>query len=110
MSACKPVVFINQEGFCISQCSDCKQVGWYYRNLLVGFSERDFVQFSQRLLDLDFTRQSVLFPDGVRYTLIRTCHADIQFCFTEDELATVQKGLANALLLIEVHQMMSDSN
>jgi len=70
--------------------------------MLHGFDRSDFERFAVCIEHIDFEQHAMSFPDGQRQVVVKTCHTDIQFCFTEKELSRLQIAIHQATLLMEV--------
>ncbi|MFT6871200.1 MAG: hypothetical protein ACJAVN_000197 [Roseivirga sp.] len=103
MSQCKPIALFDRVDIKLSTCACCKRIGLQFKNLLYAFSMADFETFRTCILNLKFDKQVVDFPDGQGQVVIKTCHSDIQFCFSESELKDLKTALDEASLMIEVH-------
>lgn len=106
MSQCKPKPLFESLDIKISTCTCCQRVGLQFKNLLCGFGMQDFEGFSACLLNIDFESLAVDFPDGQRQVVVKTCHSDIQFCFSESELKDLKTALDEASLMLEVHTVL----
>lgn len=107
MSRCTPRILVQSEHFNVTTCSTCKRIGLCYKNLVSGFDRLDFTSFAHNIIQTDFTRFAVPFPPhGEKRIVIKTCHADIQFSFDPEEFSEFRNGLQEALLLIEVENVL----
>lgn len=57
-------------------------------------------------MNIDFKSLAVDFPDGQRQVVVKTCHTDIQFCFTEVELQDLKLSLEEAMLIVEINKVL----
>ena len=101
MNDCQPKVLIDLPDYSIVQCIHCGRIGFFYRNVLIGFDVLEFFNFSTALLSADFDRRSLYFPDRKKHLVVNTGHQDIQLTFTRRELSRINDGLNQARLLIE---------
>lgn len=46
------------------------------------------------------------FPGGQKQIVVKTCHSDVQFCFTEQEFVGLKIALEETMLMIEVHSVL----
>jgi len=110
MSHCQPEVLVEGTYFNIAQCSCCKRIGLYYKNLLVGFNLWDFKAFTTSFCAIDFDKTATLFPDGEPHIVIDTCHLDIQFTFTKNEFYELKNMFREASILLEARNIIKQSN
>jgi len=110
MSYCQPKMLVEGTYFNIAQCSCCKRIGLYYKNLLVAFNQRDFIAFATVFCTIDFNKRAMLFPDGKRHMVIDTCHQDIQFTFIKDEFDELKNMFREASILLEAQNIIEQSN
>lgn len=104
---CEPTVLVEEPDFYIAQCRHCARIGLSFNNILLGFSPREFIGYSHAVLQLDFYTCSTLFPDGQAHIILNTCHADIQCSFLYDDFEKLKQGLTEALLLLEVQEVLT---
>lgn len=90
----------------ISQCMNCKAVFLWHGNLLLNFSQDDFVQFSQALHKRDFGDYSVPFPDQEDRVIMHSPCQDISFTFTRSEWADMKAAVNEALLMQQVYALI----
>lgn len=109
MNHCKPNILIESKNFNITQCTKCKRIGLYYRNLLAGFHSHDFKRWANTLLRIDFEKNAHVFPSGKSHIIINTCHQDIQFIFTEKEFQRIRGGITQALLLLQAQALVQSN-
>ncbi|MEM1136403.1 MAG: DUF6686 family protein [Bacteroidota bacterium] len=107
---CRPEVIIEGKYFNISQCPDCKRLGIYYKNLLIGFSPDTFKTFSQSFTNIDFHTMAVSFPDGFKHIIVNSCHYDIQFNFNKTEFEELKKLILQANILLEAKDILDKNN
>ena len=106
MGRCNPSVLFESQDLSISTCTNCGRIGLHHKNVLCGFNRKDFRQFAQRLLAMDFYENAVCFPGGQSHIIVGTCHQDIQFCFQVNEFNNLKCALEESLLILEVHDML----
>ncbi|MEQ9437715.1 MAG: hypothetical protein RIG62_01660 [Cyclobacteriaceae bacterium] len=107
MPLCKPKVLLQEDCFCIARCQHCQRLSILYHNVLAGFSPTGFTQFSDNVLQTDFSEYSVMFPSGESYIVLQTCHQDIQFTFNQKEFQQLKRGLTEVLLLLEAQNILN---
>lgn len=107
MSYCIPKILVNGKYFNVSKCKDCGRMGLYYKNLLIGFEQVDFECFASSFDDVYFEKYSSEFPDGKQHIVINSAHKDIQFTFTREEFQELKDILAQSLLLLQTHEILS---
>ena len=103
---CKPEIILNGTYFNVSQCSCCKRIGLYYKNLLVGFNPDEFTRFARLFSEIDFKLSACRFPDGLDHIVVNTCHNDIQFNFTEAEFDEFRDILQKALIILKANEII----
>ena len=103
---CKPEIILNGPNFNVSQCAGCKRIGLYYKNLLVGFNPDEFTRFGQLFSEIDFKLSACPFPDGLDHVVVKTCHNDIQFSFTEKEFDEFRDILQKALIILKANEII----
>ncbi|MDN5212899.1 hypothetical protein QQ020_12610 [Fulvivirgaceae bacterium BMA12] len=103
---CNPEMIINEKHFNISQCTECRRIGLYYKNLLVGFKPREFASFSRLFNQIDFEMAAIRFPDGHDHIVVNTCHPDIQFSFTKAEFEEFREMLQHASLILKANRIL----
>ncbi|WP_236980554.1 hypothetical protein [Membranihabitans maritimus] len=101
MKSCVPKMVIRGTYFHIAQCTECGRIGFCYRNLLLGFEKKVFIDWGKELMKKEFREHACLFPDGNPHIIIDSCHFDIQFTFTEWEFEELCKVLFHGIMLIE---------
>lgn len=103
---CNPEIIINGKYFNVSQCTGCKRIGLYYKNLLVGFNPKEFTRFCRLFSSIDFSASAIRFPDGEDHIMVNTCHKDIQFNFTRAEFEEFREILQKALIILRANHVM----
>ncbi len=106
MSQCSPTILVDSPHLNISLCKCCKRVGLYYKNILVGFEIEEFNNFYQGVTSSEFFKNATRFPNGQDYTVLETCHPDIQFCFNLEEFGELVTVLEEAMLMLQVHESL----
>lgn len=104
---CKPELIVNGKFFNVTQCTDCRRIGLYYKNLLVGFKHEEFLRFGRLFGEIDFKASALRFPDGVDHVVVNTCHEDIQFNFTATEFVEFQDIIQKALIILKANDIIS---
>ncbi|CAN5450550.1 hypothetical protein BH09BAC4_BH09BAC4_38510 [soil metagenome] len=106
MNPCKPAVLFDNDHFCIAQCHHCQRVGLTFQNLLLGFSQDEFVGLCRIMDKADFEQCSALMPDGQLYMIVNTGHPDIQFSLSRIEFERFRAGLSQALRRMNLYQLL----
>lgn len=101
-------VLIQKDNLCIEQCSCCDNIHLLYQNLLLKFTPKSFADFEATLSKLEFENRAVTFGDGSDKMLINTPQKEIQLCFTKSEFELLRQSLKEALLMLEVSQILYD--
>ena len=99
-------VLIQRDNLCIEQCSCCDNIHLIYQNLLLKFTPESFTDFETALSKLEFKNRAVTFADGTDKMLINTPQKEIQLCFTKKEFELLRQSLKEALLMLEVSQIL----
>lgn len=103
---CEPIILSESEGLCIAQCRGCKQVGFMFNNLLVGFAPASFLTFIHDFGTLNFKAKCTPFPDGKPRIIIKTPQREIQFNFTEEEFEILKEAFHQASLMLTVSDIL----
>lgn len=106
MDSCQPTVLFNHEHFCIAQCQHCQRVGLTFQNLLLGFSQDEFISLCRTMDGINFDESSVRMPNGQLHLIINTGHPDIQFCLSKAEFDSFHTGLLQALRRLNLYQLL----
>lgn len=106
MNQCQPKLLFESNFFNITQCTKCQRIGLYYRNILVGFQLRSFLNWGNSLLGIPFEQHARTFPCGDDYFVLNSCHPDIQFTFSRLEFKAIKEGIVQALLLLEAQALV----
>ncbi|UXP33679.1 hypothetical protein N6H18_06895 [Reichenbachiella agarivorans] len=106
MSKCKAVALVEGANYCISRCTGCGRFGIYYKNVLIGFSQRDFMNFSKRYCEIEFHDHVMLFPDMVERVLIKTPHPEIQLNLDYHEFEELGDILQQCGLILEARALV----
>ncbi|GEM_PF-2378964 len=104
---CKTEVLLMNGSMSVGQCTGCKRVGVHFNNLLAGFSQAEFKRWAEWLLHIEFAPNSSLFHDGQFRIILDTGKANLQFTFTESEFNVFRDGIAEALLQMQVRELMA---
>lgn len=108
MSLCRPTVLFDQENFCVAQCQHCQRIGLTFRNLLLGFAQDEFINFSHSLTNINFEQSSVLMADGQLHLVINTGHPDIQISLPKADFDLFRVGSLQALRRLDLYQSLKN--
>ncbi|WP_244889465.1 DUF6686 family protein [Pedobacter antarcticus] len=103
---CKTIVLSTQEDSAVSHCPSCHVIYVWHKNLMLNFSEQDFLSFKSMLDEYRYCESGMPFPDQRERILLHTPHEDISFAFTQEELLQLLKLLDEALFMKEVYTLM----
>lgn len=105
-SSCRPILLIDQINFCIAQCQHCQRVGLTFQNLLLGFSQEEFVGLCKTIEQINFEQCSLLMSNGQPYLIVNTGHPDIQFSLSQPEFDRFRAGLGQVLRRMNLHKLL----
>lgn len=108
MSLCRPTLLFDQEKFCVARCQHCQRIGLTFGNLLLGFTQDEFVNFVQGLASINFEQSSVLMADGQLHLVINTGHPDVQFSLPKVDFDLFRLGLLQALRRLDLYQSLKN--
>ncbi|MNS15937.1 hypothetical protein D3C86_1638920 [compost metagenome] len=103
---CETRNLAKRENILINQCIDCKTVYLWCNNLVLTFTEEEFMAFGEVINSFDFKSHSVLFPDNITRAMIFSPNPDISFTFTSEELSALNSSLAEAFYMLEVYKLI----
>ena len=105
--SCKPKVLIEGPHFNVVQCANCFRIGFYYKNILIGFDEQDFIAFAEEYASINFKECCVKFSGSREHIILNTCHQDIQLTFNYQEFEGLQELLQQARMIIEANRILN---
>ncbi len=106
MKNCKPHFLAQGSYFSVTNCLCCRQIGLYYKNLLIGYSHKDFTKFVTNFANIDFENHSVYFPDDSARIIIKSPHRDIQINLDFQEFTELKDILQESALLLDAYTLI----
>jgi hypothetical protein len=106
MNMCETRILSHKGAAMIGQCAECRNIYIWHHNLILNFTNQQFIDFRKFAHDLDFDERSLPFPDGEERAVLRTPHDDINFTFTYDEWEIFRAAMDEAVYMMEVYSMM----
>ncbi|UXX81071.1 hypothetical protein N7E81_08155 [Reichenbachiella carrageenanivorans] len=106
MKNCKPHILSQGPYLSITNCACCKRVGVLYKNLLIGYTHKEFSTFVKNYSRIDFEAHAVYFPDDSTRIIIKTPHQDIQLNLDYQEFCELKNGLQESALLLDAYQLI----
>lgn len=106
MKNCHPHILAQSTHFSITNCVQCKRIGLCYKNLLIGYSHKDFYYFVKNFVKIDFDQHAVYFPDESARIIIKTPHKDIQINLDFREFSELRDVLQESALLLNAYQLI----
>lgn len=103
---CKTLVLSSGKHTAITHCPCCKVYYVWHNNLVLNFTQHDFVNFKEIIDNASFDDTCLPFPDKRERILLRTPNEDISFAFTYKELETFRGLLNEATYMKEVYTLM----
>ncbi|WP_422361434.1 DUF6686 family protein [Reichenbachiella sp.] len=106
MKNCDPNILSHGPNFSITNCACCRRIGLYYKNLLIGYTHKNFNKFVENYSKIDFEDHAVYFPDESARIIIKTPHKDIQINLDFQEFTELRGILQESKLLLEVYDLI----
>lgn len=103
---CQTIVLSTAEESAVSHCPACHVMYLWNKNLLLNFSEEDFINFKTMLEEYKTDESGIPFPDKQERILLHTPHQDISFAFRKGEMTQLLKLLNDALLMKQVYSLL----
>lgn len=103
---CETKVLARKGAVLVSRCANCGTIYIWQNNLVLNFSDAQFVSFKKFVYEMDFAERSLPFPDGEERAVLRTPDNNISFAFTDDEWHDFKSALDEAGCMMEIYRLI----
>ncbi|MDQ4141646.1 MAG: hypothetical protein M3142_14145 [Bacteroidota bacterium] len=103
---CEILILSCKNATTISQCLHCQTIFLWHNNLLLSFTQAEFLSFQKVTTQFDFTEHSLPFPDNINRLVIQLPQQQVGFAFTNEEWEDLLTVIRESLLMQEVYEAM----
>lgn len=103
---CEILILGSKNATTISQCLHCQTIFLWHNNLLLSFTQAEFLAFQKITTQFEFDVHSLPFPDYVKRLVIQLPKHQVGFAFTDEEWDDLLIVIRESLLMQEVYAAM----